>query len=78
MPYGVDKELGGDSQENDAFMEKCVKDARKGGKGTVEAIKICKAQLRQKKEGDSASVASMVGTKGSSEMKFCPHCGEKL
>lgn len=54
MPYGVDKEMGGDSPENVGWMEKCVKSVMEGGKEKSSAIAICKAQLRKKKESKSS------------------------
>lgn len=56
MPYGVDKKLGGDNEENDSWMERCVsgisgKNKRTGQPYTKgEKIAICKAQLKRKKE----------------------------
>lgn len=46
MPYGVAKEKGGDSPENDMKMEHCVKSVmRKNPKlDKVSAIKICKSK----------------------------------
>ena len=45
MPYGVAKEHGGDSAENDARMESCVAAVMKHGNSTSSAIAICKAKL---------------------------------
>jgi ribosomal protein S7 len=45
MPYGVAKDQGGDSQANDAWMEKCVSSVMKGGKSKGSAIAICKTTL---------------------------------
>jgi len=53
MPYGVDKESGGDSKENDKWMENCVTKVMKGGKDKSSAIAICKSSL-QKMKGDKA------------------------
>lgn len=53
MPYGVDKNLGGDSKENDAWMERCVSRVEGGGKSKSSAIAICKAQMRKKKTSNS-------------------------
>lgn len=56
MPYGIDEKLGGDSKENDAFMESCVarisgNNPRTGKPYTKgEKIAICKTALRNKKE----------------------------
>jgi len=55
MPYGVDKKQGGDSPENDAFMERCVNRISGTNKRTGkpytkgEKIAICKNALKQKK-----------------------------
>jgi hypothetical protein len=53
-PYGVDKDQGGDSKENDSWMEKCVTKVQEGGKSKPSAIAICKAQLKKSKEKDSS------------------------
>jgi hypothetical protein len=59
MPYGVDKEIGGDSKENDAWMENCVQKvmSRKGKDGKPidksSAVAICKTTL-SKSKGDHA------------------------
>jgi hypothetical protein len=53
MPYGVDKDIGGDSPENMKFMESCVADIKGVNKKTGkpytkgEKIAICKAQLKK-------------------------------
>lgn len=49
MPYGVDEDLGGDSKENVAWMEECVKKVMKQGKDKSSAIAICKATLKRSK-----------------------------
>lgn len=55
MPYGVDKDQGGDSPSNTSWMERCVssvsgKNKRTGKPYTKgEKIAICKAQLKRKK-----------------------------
>src|SRR5512146_728504 len=49
MPFGVDKDLGGDNQKNDAWMEKCVQKVMAGGKDKGSAIAICKAQMQKNK-----------------------------
>ena len=54
MPYNTDKDLGGDSKENTAWMERCVNNIVKGGKDKSSAVAICKAQLRKKKQKDSS------------------------
>lgn len=50
MPYGVDKELGGDSPANVKFMERCTKRVMMENKGYSKgrAIAICKKALRNK------------------------------
>jgi len=49
MPYGVDKKLGGDSHENDSWMEKCVDKVMATGKSKESAIKICKFTMKKSK-----------------------------
>lgn len=50
MPYGIDKQSGGDTKENDLWMENCVKQVMKSGKDKGTAVAICKVSLRRKKE----------------------------
>lgn len=56
MPYGISKDMGGDSPENVTWMEGCVKAVKgqkgKNGKPIDEsfAIAICKATLKKHKE----------------------------
>lgn len=59
MPYGVDKEIGGDSKENDFWMENCVKKVMKQGKGKSQAIAICKSTL-EKSKGDKAKAEFVI------------------
>lgn len=54
MPYGIDKELGGDSPANVRYIKDCVKGVvgkknKRTGKPFTksEAIAVCKAQLRK-------------------------------
>ena len=54
MPYGVSKEAGGDSPENDAKMEDCVAQVMKQGHSKVSAIKICKISIQRHKALDEA------------------------
>lgn len=49
MPYGIDKDLGGDSPENDTWMEKCVTKVMKQGKDKGSAIAICKTTFKKMK-----------------------------
>ena len=53
MPYGVDKNMGGDSKENDKWMENCVQKVMKSGKDKSSAVAICKTTL-SKTKGDKA------------------------
>jgi len=53
MPYGVDKDIGGDSDENVSWMEKCVQKVMKTGKDKGSAVAICKSTLKKTK-GDKA------------------------
>jgi hypothetical protein len=59
-PYGVDKKIGGDSPENDNWMEGCVKKVMSGGKDKQHAIMICKSTL-SKTKGDKAKAEFIVG-----------------
>jgi hypothetical protein len=50
MPYGVDKDQGGDDSKNTEWMEKCVTSVMdRTGKDKSSAIAICKAQLKKQK-----------------------------
>jgi len=53
MPYGVDKDIGGDSKENTQWMEKCVKKVMNTGKDKSSAIAICKSTLKKSKGNKS-------------------------
>jgi ribosomal protein S7 len=52
-PYGVDKDLGGDSKPNDAWMERCVTRVMKSGKDKSSAIAICKSTMKKSKDNHS-------------------------
>lgn len=45
MPYGVPKEHGGDTPENDQKMERCVASVMKDGHSKASAIRICKSSM---------------------------------
>jgi ribosomal protein S7 len=66
MPYGVDKDMGGDNKNNDAWMERCVMRVMKGGKDKGSAIAICKTTL-QKMHGDTKkadfAISTLLGNK---------------
>jgi hypothetical protein len=50
MPYGIDKDLGGDTEKNDKWMEDCVnKVMNDDGKDKPAAIAICKTILKKSK-----------------------------
>ena len=52
MPYGLPKEQGGDTKENDEKMERCVRSVMsRKGVSKVSAIKICKSSAFPKKRG---------------------------
>ena len=51
MPYSISKEQGGDSAENDARMERCVKRLQAKGYSKVSSIKLCKASMFGRKKG---------------------------
>jgi hypothetical protein len=59
MPYNIDSKQGGDSPENDTWMEGCVNSIEGKNKKTGqpytkgEKIAICKTQLKKKKESKS-------------------------
>jgi len=66
MPYGVDKDEGGDSKENTAWMERCVKRVMGSGKDKGSAVAICKNTLR-KMHGDEKkadfTISTLLGNK---------------
>jgi ribosomal protein S7 len=47
LPYGVSKDVGGDSEQNDSLMERCVKHVMSQGKDKQSAIRICKASIQR-------------------------------
>lgn len=47
MPYGVAKDVGGDSPSNDSLMEKCVIQVMRQGKDKETAIRICKSSIQR-------------------------------
>jgi len=49
MPYGLNKKKGGDTPQNDAWMERCVSAVMAKGEDKLSAILICKAQFNKKK-----------------------------
>ncbi len=59
MPYGIAKEFGGDTPENDARMERQVAAIQRSGQGKVSAIKIAKAQMHKKKHPTAAMAKAM-------------------
>jgi hypothetical protein len=66
MPYGISKDLGGDNDKNDKWMEDCVSSVMKGGKGKDTAVAICKAQMRKskmKKQREEQMKSSIENTK---------------
>jgi len=52
MPYGLPKDIGGDSPSNVQWMHNCIK---KTGKEGSSAIAICKAQLIKERRKNSKS-----------------------
>jgi hypothetical protein len=48
MPYGVAKDAGGDSPENDAKMEDCIAKLQAKGHSKESAIRICKVSIQNK------------------------------
>ena len=59
MPYNIDDESGGDSKENEKWMEGCVKKVMKQGKDKSSAIAICKSTLKKTK-GDHAKAEFII------------------
>lgn len=59
MPYNVDKSIGGDTPENDKWMEGCVSKVMKTGKDKGTSIAICKATLKKMK-GDKSKAEYMI------------------
>lgn len=61
MPYGIDKNIGGDSDKNVTWMKKCIDGISGTNKRTgkpytqLEKIAICKAQLTKNKSDSSTS-----------------------
>jgi len=61
MPYGVDKDIGGDNPSNVGWMEKCVSGVTGTNKRTGkpytkgEKIAICKSQLKKKRSKSDVS-----------------------
>lgn len=59
MPYGMPKEMGGDSPENNSWMERCVrrvsgqKDKSGNTYGKDKAIAICKSTFMKMKGNKS-------------------------
>ena len=53
MPYGLSPNVGGDSEENDKWMEDCVTSVMKRGKMKGNAIAICKVALEKTKGNKS-------------------------
>ncbi len=62
MPYNVDKDLGGDNESNEKWMEGCVEKVMKSGKSKSSAIAICKAQLRKSKVNKKKDSAVSLST----------------
>jgi len=66
MPYGMPKDMGGDSPENDSWMERCVKkvQGRKAKDGKVidksRAIAICKSTF-MKMKGNKSNAEVEIG-----------------
>ena len=62
MPYGVDKDIGGDNKDNTQWMEQCVKKVMNSGKDKEAAIAICKTTLKKTKGNKTKSsiIISMI------------------
>jgi len=55
MPFGMPKNMGGDSPENVKFMERCVSKVMEQGRPKDSAIAICKSQFMKMHKRDSKS-----------------------
>jgi hypothetical protein len=55
MPYGIPKDIGGDSEENEKWMKKCISSVMEGGKSKDSAVLICKKQLIKTRRSNSSS-----------------------
>lgn len=68
MPYGMPKEMGGDSPSNDAWMERCVskvssqKDKEGKTYGKDKAIAICKSTFMKMKGNKSNAEVELALT----------------
>jgi hypothetical protein len=51
VPYGIAKDAGGDSLENVAKMERCVKSVMAEGASKSSAIAICKSSIQDSARG---------------------------
>jgi len=60
MPYGIAKKAGGDSAENDAKMERCIKDVQGQGHNKIRAILICKSSIQHSQQRDKKRGASQT------------------
>ena len=49
MPYNVARDVGGDSPQNTALMERCVQHVMASGKPKQNAIAICKSAIQASK-----------------------------
>jgi len=63
MPYGLPESIGGDSKENIAKMESCIKEVMQQGKSRTSAVAICKASLI-KANGSIAMARQIYLTEG--------------
>jgi ribosomal protein S7 len=55
VPYNLGKEVGGDTPENDKWMEQCVQKVMKTGKDKSSAVAICKNTLTKTKGNKAKS-----------------------
>lgn len=59
MPYGIPKDAGGDSPENVAKMETCIKKVMKKGMEKDSAIRVCKVSMFSSRVEDILQAASV-------------------
>lgn len=88
MPFGVDKDQGGDNPSNTSFIEKCVNSITGENKRTgkpftkSEKIAICKAQLKKSKAAldprQTLEFSSIDGEMMDVTNEFMSRCIQKM
>lgn len=60
MPYGIPKNLGGDSKENIRWLETVARNIMDKGYSQEEAIRICKEKFIEKKGNKTRASIAIV------------------